>query len=82
MDEIKGGLDLKLVGLCVQERPEDRPIMLSVVLMLGSDSAVLPHPKQSGFVASKYSFGTGLSSTRKESVNCKWCHNHRVLDGR
>ena len=51
MDEIKGGLVLKLVGLCVQERPEDRPIMLSVVLMLGSDSAVLPHPKQSGFVA-------------------------------
>ncbi|GLT56875.1 hypothetical protein SLA2020_298900 [Shorea laevis] len=34
--------------LCVQQRPEDRPDMLSVVLMLRGESA-LPEPKQPGF---------------------------------
>ncbi|XP_057959347.1 G-type lectin S-receptor-like serine/threonine-protein kinase At4g27290 isoform X2 [Malania oleifera] len=34
--------------LCVQQHPEDRPIMSYVVLMLGSDGA-LPQPKQPGF---------------------------------
>lgn len=34
--------------LCVQQRPEDRPSMSSVVLMLGGDSS-LPQPKQPGF---------------------------------
>lgn len=34
--------------LCVQQRPEDRPNMSSVVLMLGSEGS-LPEPKQPGF---------------------------------
>ncbi|CAL5431473.1 unnamed protein product [Camellia sinensis] len=34
--------------LCVQQRPEDRPNMASVVLMLGGEGA-LTHPKQPGF---------------------------------
>ncbi|CAL5341841.1 hypothetical protein CsSME_00026324 [Camellia sinensis var. sinensis] len=34
--------------LCVQQHPEDRPTMSSVVLMLGSEGA-LPCPKQPGF---------------------------------
>ncbi|KAB1215252.1 hypothetical protein CJ030_MR4G004191 [Morella rubra] len=34
--------------LCVQQRPEDRPSMSSVVLMLGSESS-LPPPKEPGF---------------------------------
>ncbi|THG20529.1 hypothetical protein TEA_027986 [Camellia sinensis var. sinensis] len=34
--------------LCVQQCPEDRPSMSTVVLMLGSDGA-LPQPKQPGF---------------------------------
>ncbi|GLT83434.1 hypothetical protein SLE2022_017240 [Rubroshorea leprosula] len=34
--------------LCVQQRPEDRPNMSSVLLMLGSESS-LPQPKQPGF---------------------------------
>ncbi|KAF7849315.1 hypothetical protein BT93_L0985 [Corymbia citriodora subsp. variegata] len=34
--------------LCVQQNPRDRPEMSSVVMMLGSESA-LPHPKQPGF---------------------------------
>ncbi|KAF6159086.1 hypothetical protein GIB67_032703 [Kingdonia uniflora] len=35
--------------LCVQQRPEDRPNMANVVLMLSSDSVSLPRPKQPGF---------------------------------
>ncbi|XP_062014516.1 G-type lectin S-receptor-like serine/threonine-protein kinase At4g27290 [Rosa rugosa] len=35
--------------LCVQQVPEDRPSMSSVVLMLGSHDVVLPLPKQPGF---------------------------------
>lgn len=34
--------------LCVQHRPEDRPNMSSVVLMLSSDS-LLPEPNRPGF---------------------------------
>ncbi|KAL7237435.1 hypothetical protein ACSBR2_003680 [Camellia fascicularis] len=42
-------LHLIHVGLlCVQQRPEDRPNMASVVLMLGGEGA-LTHPKQPGF---------------------------------
>lgn len=35
--------------LCVQERAEDRPTMSSVVLMLSSETASLPQPKNPGF---------------------------------
>ena len=38
--------------LCVQQRPEDRPSISSVVVMLGSESA-LPQPKQPGFFLEK-----------------------------
>ncbi|XP_018852011.2 G-type lectin S-receptor-like serine/threonine-protein kinase At4g27290 isoform X1 [Juglans regia] len=56
IDEIVGDantrsevLRLIQVGLlCVQQRPEDRPCMSSVVLMLSSES-LLPIPKQPGF---------------------------------
>ena len=35
--------------LCVQQRAVDRPSMSSVVVMLGSDSHVLPYPKRPGY---------------------------------
>ncbi|CAN1347357.1 G-type lectin S-receptor-like serine/threonine-protein kinase At4g27290 [Linum perenne] len=38
--------------LCVQQEPEDRPTMSSVVLMLGSES-VLPDPRPPGFFAER-----------------------------
>ena len=38
--------------LCVQQRPEDRPTMSSVVQMLGSETA-LPEPAQPGFVTAE-----------------------------
>ncbi|KAL8510416.1 hypothetical protein ACS0TY_017292 [Phlomoides rotata] len=39
--------------LCVQQFPEDRPIMSSVIFMLGSDGAILPEPKEPGFFIGK-----------------------------
>ncbi|KAK2987256.1 hypothetical protein RJ640_017559 [Escallonia rubra] len=35
--------------LCVQQRPEDRPTLSSVVLMLDTENAMLPQPKHPGF---------------------------------
>ncbi|KAK4387025.1 G-type lectin S-receptor-like serine/threonine-protein kinase [Sesamum angolense] len=35
--------------LCVQRFPEDRPVMSSVLFMLGSEGVVLPQPKEPGF---------------------------------
>ncbi|PIM97973.1 Serine/threonine protein kinase [Handroanthus impetiginosus] len=35
--------------LCVQKFAEDRPIMSSLLLMLGTDGAILPEPKEPGF---------------------------------
>lgn len=32
--------------LCVQENPEHRPTMSNVVVLLGSESMVLPQPRQ------------------------------------
>ena len=56
--------------LCVQQRPEDRPSMSSVVLMLSSDNS-LPNPRQPGFVAGKTPLGGDSSSRNLElpSIN-------------
>ncbi|KAL8510412.1 hypothetical protein ACS0TY_017288 [Phlomoides rotata] len=35
--------------LCVQQFAEDRPIMSSVLFILGTDGVVLPEPKEPGF---------------------------------
>ncbi|KAK6132612.1 hypothetical protein DH2020_033642 [Rehmannia glutinosa] len=35
--------------LCVQKFAEDRPVMSSVIFMLGTDGAILPEPKEPGF---------------------------------
>ncbi|GKE39203.1 G-type lectin S-receptor-like serine/threonine-protein kinase [Tanacetum coccineum] len=47
--------------LCVQQSPEDRPNMSSVVLMLGNEGA-LPKPKQPAFFTENNLFGTDFSS--------------------
>ncbi|XP_007021210.2 PREDICTED: G-type lectin S-receptor-like serine/threonine-protein kinase At4g27290 [Theobroma cacao] len=47
--------------LCVQQLPEDRPNMASVVLMLGSDNS-LPQPKQPGFYTVRNPLGIESSS--------------------
>ncbi|XP_059639395.1 G-type lectin S-receptor-like serine/threonine-protein kinase At4g27290 [Cornus florida] len=47
--------------LCVQQRPEDRPTMSSVLLMLDSESAMLPQPKQPGFYTLRSPYGSESS---------------------
>ncbi|GLT37748.1 hypothetical protein SLA2020_120490 [Shorea laevis] len=66
--------------LCVQQRPEDRPDMLSVVLMLRGERA-LPEPKQPGFftgrnlpIVESSGSKTGSSSINEVSIT--------QLDGR
>ncbi|GLT37750.1 hypothetical protein SLA2020_120510 [Shorea laevis] len=60
--------------LCVQQRPEDRLDMLSVVLMLKGESA-LPEPKQPGFFTGRNPFmvdssgrKTGSGSIDEDSI--------------
>ncbi|KAJ0045010.1 hypothetical protein Pint_04367 [Pistacia integerrima] len=53
--------------LCVQQSPEDRPSMSTVVLMLSSD-IILPQPKKPGFYAERSLIG-GDSSTGKQDTS-------------
>ncbi|KAI3466173.1 hypothetical protein Pfo_022836 [Paulownia fortunei] len=56
--------------LCVQKFPENRPVMSSVLFMLGSEGAVLPEPKEPGFFMERSSSSNAenhISSTSKES---------------
>ncbi|KAK0598888.1 hypothetical protein LWI29_000346 [Acer saccharum] len=53
--------------LCVQQRPEDRPNMSTVVLMLGGEQS-LPPPKQPGFFTERY-LPESESSLRKELLS-------------
>ncbi|KAL9243551.1 hypothetical protein vseg_017426 [Gypsophila vaccaria] len=52
--------------LCVQERPEDRPTMGSVVLMLSSDSTSLAQPKLPGFCMGWNPVETDSSSSKQD----------------
>ncbi|GLT64406.1 hypothetical protein SLA2020_369030 [Shorea laevis] len=56
--------------LCVQQTPEDRPTMSSVLLILGSE-IVLPQPKEPGFLLEKTSLeaDSSLSKHNSTSVN-------------
>ncbi|XP_030955200.1 G-type lectin S-receptor-like serine/threonine-protein kinase At4g27290 isoform X1 [Quercus lobata] len=51
--------------LCVQQCPEDRPSMSSVIVMLGSEGA-LPQPKQPGFFLEKDSNEAHCFSSKQE----------------
>ncbi|OVA05545.1 Protein kinase domain [Macleaya cordata] len=53
--------------LCVQQLPEDRPSMSSVVLMLGSENLVLQEPKQPGFFVERSSNGTSIGQAYSET---------------
>lgn len=54
--------------LCVQQNPEDRPTMATVVLMLSSDVA-LPQPKEPGFFNERKLLGEGGSSSTITEFN-------------
>ncbi|THU75076.1 hypothetical protein C4D60_Mb04t40090 [Musa balbisiana] len=60
---------LKVGLLCVQDRPEHRPTMSSAVLMLGSDGALLPQPRQPGFVSTKGPLESDSSASKQDSVS-------------
>ena len=51
--------------LCVQQHPEDRPNMSSVVMMLGSEG-LLPEPKEPGFLIGKDSLDATSSSSKQQ----------------
>nr|POE45665.1 s-locus-specific glycoprotein s13 [Quercus suber] len=53
--------------LCVQQKPEDRPNMSSVVLMLSNDNS-LPNPRQPSFFTEKALLGEDYSS--RNEITC------------
>ncbi|XP_062110938.1 G-type lectin S-receptor-like serine/threonine-protein kinase RKS1 [Humulus lupulus] len=70
IDENFGGVALRCITiglLCVQENPFHRPTMSEVVLML-SNEAALPNPKQPAFL-----YGDPLTSEELNSVNNVTC---------
>ncbi|THU75077.1 hypothetical protein C4D60_Mb04t40100 [Musa balbisiana] len=67
--------------LCVQERPEDRPTMSSVVIMLSSDGE-LPQPQQPGFVVARAPPETGSSTTNHDSSSTRNSLSVTLLEGR
>jgi len=50
--------------LCVQQRPEDRPNMSSVVLMLNGEK-LLPEPSQPGFYTGRNNLTTMTDSSSR-----------------
>lgn len=72
MEVIDGGISsnqnevfrvIQIGLLCVQQYPEDRPSMSSVVLMLNSKMALI-HPKQPGFFTERKRHEADYSSTK------------------
>ncbi|KAF5188923.1 G-type lectin S-receptor-like serine/threonine-protein kinase, partial [Thalictrum thalictroides] len=52
--------------LCVQDSANDRPIMSTVVLMLESDTAILPTPRQPTFTMGRNPMKMELSTDSSE----------------
>ncbi|KAJ0983524.1 hypothetical protein J5N97_011779 [Dioscorea zingiberensis] len=65
MNEVMRCINVGL--LCVQNHPEDRPLMTSVVLMLCGENASLPYPKEPGFSARKVLHQTESSSSKQDT---------------
>lgn len=55
--------------LCVQNFPNDRPTMSSVVFMLANEVALLPQPRQPGFFGNGSSTSNVMLTTREETSN-------------
>ncbi|KAF8414026.1 hypothetical protein HHK36_002025 [Tetracentron sinense] len=73
--------------LCVQQRPEDRPPMSSVIIMLGNERAMVPQPKQPGFYSEISSINTDFSSsgnkssTVNDASDCLWQCRKWLISG-
>ncbi|KAJ6819487.1 receptor-like serine/threonine-protein kinase SD1-8 [Iris pallida] len=53
--------------LCVQKHPEDRPLMSTVIVLLGTDIMSLPEPKQPGFISRTCHSEQDQSSRKQDS---------------
>ncbi|XP_062170143.1 G-type lectin S-receptor-like serine/threonine-protein kinase At4g27290 isoform X2 [Alnus glutinosa] len=67
--------------LCVQQHPEDRPNMSSVVTMLSSESS-LPEPKEPGFHVGNKSLPVEYSSSSKQQSSSRNEISISLLEGR
>ena len=59
---------IQVAFLCVQERSENRPTMTEVVLMLSTESALLPQPERPGFCIAPPLMERDLSSNNNLTV--------------
>jgi hypothetical protein len=55
--------------LCVQDLPDDRPFMSSVIFMLENESALLPAPKQPAYFAMQNWETQGPRESMENSAN-------------
>ncbi|XP_074581307.1 receptor-like serine/threonine-protein kinase SD1-8 [Curcuma longa] len=72
---------IKIGLLCVQERPNDRPTMNTLLKMLDSDISLLPEPTEPGFVNLRGPFDTESSSTNRSNIS-KNTISHTLFEGR
>ncbi|WZY82253.1 hypothetical protein YC2023_028637 [Brassica napus] len=56
--------------LCVQERAEDRPVMASVMVMIGSETMAIPEPKRPGFCVGRNPLEIDSSSSTQGNDEC------------
>ena len=56
--------------LCVQERAEDRPVMASVMVMIGSETMAIPDPKRPGFCVGRNPLEIDSSSSTQGNDEC------------
>ncbi|XP_052201111.1 G-type lectin S-receptor-like serine/threonine-protein kinase At4g27290 isoform X3 [Diospyros lotus] len=54
---------IQMALLCVQQRPEDRPTIANVILMLDNENSNLPPPKQPGFYSERHPIENETSSS-------------------
>lgn len=59
---------IQVALLCVQQSPEDRPKMSTVVLMLSSEIA-LPQPKEPGFFTERDLSDASSSTIKQETTS-------------
>lgn len=58
--------------LCVQEDPQHRPTMSNVAVLLGSESMVLPQPRQPAFSLGKMIRVDPSTSTNRSANESIW----------
>ncbi|KAJ0983521.1 hypothetical protein J5N97_011776 [Dioscorea zingiberensis] len=65
MNEVMRCINVGL--LCVQNHPEDRPLMSAVLLLLSGDNALLPCPKEPGFATKRVHYEMHSTSSKQYS---------------